>query len=135
VIRVGDRDLDSICVDRAALARIRALPALDALLLEPPAQLGGRDHAGLELLEERDRVADVVLVCVREQDEVDAFRLQFGLRTLRVPVQERIDVDALAARRVDPESGMSKPGERSAIDRSLTTSADEPSRVRRSDLT
>ena len=44
----------------------------------------------------------------------------FGVRALRVPVQERVDVDALAARGVDAEGRMPEPGECRSHDGNLT---------------
>ena len=84
---------------------------LDALSREPAAQLDLRDDGAAELLCERDRVADVVAVAVREEDRVDPLGLLLRVGALRVPVQERIDVDALAARGVDAEGRMPEPGE------------------------
>ncbi|CAN5378159.1 hypothetical protein BH20ACT13_BH20ACT13_19670 [soil metagenome] len=52
----------------------------------------------------------MVVVAVREGDEIATFGLDLALGTLRIPVQERVDVDALAARRVDPERRMAEPG-------------------------
>jgi hypothetical protein len=115
VVGVGERDLDAVDVDRAALVRVLPEVRLDALALEPAAQLDERDHRRLELLPERDRVADVVAVTVCQRDQVDALRLPFRLGALGVPGQPRVDVDALAARAVEPEGRVSEPGERTPI--------------------
>ena len=77
---------------------------LDALLDEPAAQLDRRDDGAGVLLRELDRVADVVAVPVRERDHVDALGLLLVLGALRVPVQERVDVDAFSAGRVDAKA-------------------------------
>ena len=45
------------------------------------------------------------------EDRVDPLGLLLGLRALRVAVQERVDVDALAARGVDAERRVPEPGE------------------------
>src|SRR6185503_17473510 len=85
-----------------------------ALPREPAPALHEGDHRRVEALVQRDRVADVVVVAVRDEDQVDPLRLLLGLRALRVPVQERVDVHALPARRVEAEGGVAEPGERDA---------------------
>ena len=97
-------------VDRAALVRVEHV--LDALLaLQPPGELHRADHGAAVLLRELDRVAEVVSVAVREGDHVDPLRLELGLRALRVPVQQGVDVDALSARRVEAEARVAEPGQ------------------------
>jgi hypothetical protein len=60
---------------------------------------------------ELDRVTDVVVVAVREQDQVTALGLELRLRAARIAGEERVDVDALPARRVESKSGVPEPGE------------------------
>jgi hypothetical protein len=74
-------------------------------------------------LRESDGVADVVAVAVREEDRVDALRALLRLRTARVSRQERVDVDALAARAVEAERRVPEPGE-SAVFRHAGTLED-----------
>src|SRR6266540_685427 len=54
----------------------------------------------------------MVAVAVRDDDHVPALGVLLVLRALRVPGEERIDVDALAARAVDAERRVSEPHER-----------------------
>src|SRR5581483_11150999 len=84
VVRVREREGHTVDVDRAALVRVADVLEL-VLDLQPVGELDGRDDGRAVLL----RV----------------------LRALRVAVQERVDVDALAARRVDAKGRMSEPGE------------------------
>ena len=107
-----ERDLDPVDVDRAALVRVVRPVRLDALRSRAsraarPCATTGQPN----FLRERDRVADVVVVPVRDEDRVDPLGLLLVVRALRVPVQERIDVDALAARGVDAEGRVPEPGE------------------------
>jgi hypothetical protein len=99
VLRVHERDLDPVHVDGAALVRVVGTVGLgNANHREVVAKLDRRDDGALELLRQLERVADVVVVPVGDEDRVDALRLLLVLRALRVAVEERIDVDALAAR-------------------------------------
>jgi hypothetical protein len=111
VVGVGQRDLDAVDVGRAALVRRVGHLVRKSLGGEPAAQLDERDDRRLELLPERNGVADVVAVAVGERDQVDAVGRLFGLGTLRVPGQPRVDIDALAARAVEPEARVPEPGE------------------------
>ena len=52
----------------------------------------------------------MVAVPVRDRDHVDALGRLLVSRALRIPVEERVDVDALSGR-VEPEGGVSKPCE------------------------
>jgi hypothetical protein len=108
---VHERELDAGGLDRAALVRAH-VRHLDALLAEPVVQLQQRDDLGRELLAECDRVADVVAVPVREGDHVHALGLELRLGTLRVPVEERVDVDPLALWRVEAEAPVTQPRHR-----------------------
>ena len=71
----------------------------------------GVDDRAVELRAQRDRVADVVAVPVGEKIASTRSGLHSPRRARRVPVQERVDVDALAARGVDAERRMPEPGE------------------------
>jgi len=84
---------------------------LRALLAEPASELDLRDDGRAVLLRDRNRVADVVAVAVRNGDDVGALGRCLPARTLRVPVQERVDVDPFSARRVDAKGGVPEPGE------------------------
>ena len=110
MVRVRERELDSGGLDRPALVRVEDV--LDALLaLEPVGHLDRRDDGAAVLLRQLDGVAEVVAVAVRERDHVDPLGLQLGLGALRVPVQEGVDVDALPARRIEAEGGVTEPGQ------------------------
>ena len=106
-----DRELHAVDVDRAALVRARQLVVVDALLAQPTGQLDDRNDGGAVLLRDVDGVADVVAVPVRDRDDVRPLGLALVLGALRVPVQERVDVDALSARRVESEGGVPEPGQ------------------------
>jgi hypothetical protein len=69
----------------------------DAFRREPGAQLDDRDHRAAEPFVDRHGVADVVVVAVREDDQVAALGLTLRVRCLGVAGEEGIDVDALAA--------------------------------------
>ncbi len=71
----------------------------------------------------------VIAVPVREQDHVDALGLLLRLGALRVAVEERIHVDALAAGRVDPEGRVAQPGQRSSHPSSLMVRQERDLRV------
>jgi hypothetical protein len=75
------------------------------------------------LLGQLDGVSDVVVMSVRERDHVDALRLLLGSGALRIAVQERVDVDAFAAGRLDAERRVTQPGEGSAHAARLTNGA------------
>ena len=62
-----------------------------------PRSLDRRDQRAVEALCDLDRVADVVAVAVREHDQVAALGLALAVGALRVPVEEGIEVDPLAA--------------------------------------
>src|SRR6185312_15159251 len=70
-----------------------------------------RDDGASEPLVQSDRIADVVAVSVRQEDEVAALGLDLRLRTSRIALEERIEVDALPARRVDPKRRVPEPGQ------------------------
>ena len=78
---------------------------------EKRAQLDLRDNGARESSRELHRVADMVVMAVREEDRIDAFRLELARRAGRIPGQEGIDVDPVAGGRVEPECGMAEPGE------------------------
>ncbi len=101
--RVRKREFDPRDVDGSTLVRPGGSVGLRALPLKPALQLDlSDDRDRPELLRDRNDRAEVVGVAVRDRDHVAALRVLLGLRTLRV-VEPRIDVDALAARRVEPE--------------------------------
>jgi hypothetical protein len=126
---VRQRHLHAVDVDRAAL--VDRVPRVlgDTLAGEPASQLDLRDDGAGVPLRERDGVADVVAVAVREQDQVDALGLLLRLGAARVPREERVDVDALAARGVDAERGVPEPGEGAVICHAETL--EDPPRRRR----
>jgi hypothetical protein len=62
------------------------------------------------LLHEVERVADVVVVAVRDRDDVDALRLFLPLGALRVR-EPGVDVDPLPSRRVEAERGVAEPSQ------------------------
>src|SRR6185437_3997832 len=108
VMRVRERELDAGGLDGAAFVRVEDV--LDALLaLEPVGQLDRGDDGAAVLLRQLDGVAHVVAVTVCERDDVEPFGLELGLRALRVPVQEWVDVDALSARSVEAEARVTEP--------------------------
>ena len=110
---VDERDLDAGGLERPALvARLRVVLG-EASDREPVANLDERDHRALEALCQLEGVAEVVAVPVREGDQVDALRRLLALGALRVAAEPGVDVDALAPGRVDPESRMSEPRNRS----------------------
>src|SRR4029453_16120057 len=57
-----------------------------------------------------DGLPEVVVVAVRERDHVDALGLLLPLGTFRIP-EPGVDVDALAAGAVEPESPVPEPGQ------------------------
>src|SRR6476619_5471153 len=60
---------------------------------------------------DRDGVSEVIAMTVRECDEIAPLGFELALGAFRVAVQERVDIDALTARRVDTKGGMPEPGE------------------------
>ena len=102
----------------AAFVRRVQLALVDAVLAEPAGELDERDDCCAVLLREVDGVADVVAVAVRDRDDVGALGGLLALGTLRIAVQERVDVDALAAGRVEPEGRVAEPGQRRVCHRS-----------------
>ena len=105
-----------------ATSATRAVPPLliecgllvvgDALLGEPAAQLDLGDDRAAEPLVECDRVADVIAVAVRDENEVAALGLELVGRARRVAGEPGVDVDARAGRCVEAERGVPEPGQR-----------------------
>jgi hypothetical protein len=87
------------------------MDALEALRGEPLAHLARRDDRAVEPLGERHRPRDVVVVSVRERDQVAAPGLDLVGRALRVAVEPRIEVDAGTGRGVEAEGRVPEPGE------------------------
>ena len=83
---------------RPALVRSQSHVLWKALAGEPAAQLDLRDERALEPLRERDGVAHVIVVAVRDDEEIAALGLAFRVGAGRVAGQERVDVDARAGR-------------------------------------
>ena len=77
----------------------------------PRGKLDLRDERAPEPLRDRDGVANVVVVAVRDDEEIAALGLSFPVGAGRVAGQERVDVDARTGRRVHPERGVTQPGE------------------------
>ena len=73
--------------------------------------LDGRDDRALEALRDRDGVAEVVAVAVRDEDEVAALRLTLALGAARIAGEKRVDVQARALLGVDSESSVAEPRE------------------------
>ena len=78
------------------------------------AELDLSDHRAGESARQPDRVAHVVVVAVRDEDRVDAFRLELRGGARGIAGQERIDVDPVARGRVEAERRMPEPGDRSS---------------------
>ena len=76
-------------------------------LLQPVADLVVGKHRGPRALGDRHRVADVIAVAVRDQDQVGRDLLGLG-RRLGVSRQERIDQHVLAVA-VEQQAGMTEP--------------------------
>src|SRR5439155_18355664 len=107
--RVRQREEDARGLDRAALVRPGEIVGLSSVLLQPVLQLDQRDdRKRAEPLGELYRRADVVTVTVRHRDHVATLGLLFRVRALRV-LEPWVHVDALAARRVEAERGVSEP--------------------------
>ena len=82
MVRVGQRHARAEQVAAAALVeRLRHVGA--DLLCEEPAELDLGDHGAGERARELDGVADVVVVAVRDEDRVDAIRLELRRRGTR----------------------------------------------------
>ena len=77
---------------------------------EPVGELDRRHDRAAELLRQVDRVPDVVVVAVRERDQVDPLGLLLVVRALGVR-DPGIDVDPLAAGCVEAERGVTEPRE------------------------
>ena len=96
-----DEWLASVSVSRTSptvtvpplLSGVRHAVVRDALRREPAAQLDLRDDGAAEALVQRDRVADVVVVPVRDGDQIDALGLALALGAARVAVQPGVDVE------------------------------------------
>ena len=67
-------------------------------------------YQGIVLVGDGNSVAAVVEVAMRAEHRVHLFDLPLRLRTRWVPHHPRIDQHRLATRRLDAESGVSKPG-------------------------
>src|SRR5439155_18339973 len=111
VERVHERVTDPVDLLGAALVEAGYLADRCPLGPEPALQLDLGDDLRSVLLGERDRVADMVDVAVRDNDHVDVLGVALGLGARGVAVQERIDVDALALGAVKPKSCVSEPRE------------------------
>src|SRR5437763_1305060 len=77
----------------------------------PAAELDERNYRRLEALPQLDRVADVIGVAVRDDDQVDALGFSLRLRARR-PREPRVDVDTLPFRAVETECRVPEPGQR-----------------------
>src|SRR5207302_3146 len=71
VMRVRQGERDPVDVDGAALVRVADVLQL-VLDLQPVGELNRGDDGGAVLLRELDGVAEMVAVCMREGDDVDA---------------------------------------------------------------
>src|SRR5205085_11162671 len=107
---VHERELDARGLDGAALVRSGHVSDGRALAAEPALQLDLGDDLGREALRELDGLADVVAVAVGDRDDVDPLGLLLALGALGVG-EERVDVDALAARGVEAKRGVAEPRE------------------------
>src|SRR5581483_7783622 len=111
---VDERVGDAVELERAAFVQPRKLADVRALTRQPRLQLDLRDHVRVrESLRERDGVADVVAVTVRDADHVDALRLLLVGGRLGVVGEERVDVDPLPAVAAEHERSVAEPGETS----------------------
>ena len=92
----GRRQLDAAEAEAVAAAVLLAVDFLDALLAEPLADLVVGDHGCPGALGDRDGVAEVIAVAVRDQDEIGLHvgGLRRGGRVVR---QERVDEEVGAA--------------------------------------
>src|SRR5438045_1848485 len=108
MVRVRHREPHVVDCDGAALVRVEDV--LCALTAEPAGDLDGGNNGRAVRLRERESVADMVAVPVRDRDYVDALGRLLVLGALRIAVEEGIDVDALAAR-IEAERGVSEPSE------------------------
>ncbi len=105
-------------LDADAAAECEAAPMLKAVNLLQPARVLLKPRADLEVgkdrragaLGDRNRIANVVTMTVRDQDQV-GLNLIGGLRRLGIPRQKRVDQYLLAAA-FQQEAGMTEPVER-----------------------
>ena len=128
MVGVGERELDALDLDGAALVRVAGAVLVDPLLRDRAVvELDRSDDDRLVLLPDVHGVADVVAVTVRDRDDVDPLGLLLVVGSLGVSVQERIDVDAFSARAVEAKARVPEPGELCVShSRSLTKDAAQP---------
>jgi hypothetical protein len=103
---VHERELDPFGLDRPAFVRARYVVRLRAFVLEPALELDHRhDRHGAVLLAEIDHRADMVPVPVRRRNHIATVGILLRVGALRV-VEPGIDVDTLAAGRIQAEGGV-----------------------------
>ena len=105
MLRVGERDLDSVGLHCAALVR-RVRDVLgEPLPGKPVSDLDDRDDVGIVLLREVEGAAHMVGVTMCDSDQVDPLGLLLSVRALRV-LEPGVDIDALSAWCVEAEGGV-----------------------------
>ena len=106
------RNKKSLALDLSKPEGQAVLHRLAATLCgEIAATLDLSDDRRVEPLVQRDGVPDVVVVAVRDEDQVDALGALLGLGALRIPLEERVDVDTFPARAVEAEAGVAEPSQ------------------------
>jgi hypothetical protein len=95
-----------------AAARVHGLQLLGALAADVERQLVGCEKLRPVCFADLARIADVIVVTVRDRDVGYALGCRLernaGLAEGRAPLQERVDQDD-ATPRLDPKAGMSEP--------------------------
>ena len=88
VVRVRERHPDALDRDRAALVdRVRPAVVGDAVGGQPAAQLDLRDDGTVEALVDRHRVAEMVAVAVRQEDQVAPLGLRSSSGVFGLPLR------------------------------------------------
>ena len=108
--RVRERVPDAVHLGRAAFVEGDHRVLGDAVLGQPAAELDHAEHLAARLLVDLGRARAVVAVTVRDEHRIGALDRLLALGEGR-PGEKRVDVDALAAVRVEAERRMSQPSQ------------------------
>src|SRR5215208_1212665 len=115
--RVNGADHDTVHDHLCTVVSAHHLGSGDALLPYPAAQLGRRPYPRSGLLGNRDGASNLITVAIGRENQVGLRDVVDTDRSVRVTLDERVQVDDFAVDRRQPEVGPAEPldGDRAAL--------------------